>query len=193
MTIQVDQILDAKGLACPMPIVKTKQKMEQLLPGHVLEVQATDKGSIADIQSWAARTGHAYLGSMTNEDVIHHYLQKANPSEVKLEQQYPITLTNDELQAKLEQADNNVILIDVREPAEFAFGHIPGALSIPLGMLEDNNEITLDYSSDIFVICRSGNRSDAAAQKLSIKGFKKVTNIIPGMSEWTGPVTRNKE
>ena len=55
MTIQVDHILDAKGLACPMPIVKTKQKMEQLLPGHVLEVQATDKGSIADIQSWAAR------------------------------------------------------------------------------------------------------------------------------------------
>ena len=79
---------------------------------------------------------------MTNEDVIHHYLQKANPSELKLEQQYPLTLTNDELQAKLVQAENNVILIDVGEPAEFAFGHIPGALSIPLGMLEDNNELT---------------------------------------------------
>ena len=192
MTIQVDHILDAKGLACPMPIVKTKQKMEKLLPGHVLEVQATDKGSIADIQSWAARTGHAYLGTLTNEDVIHHYLQKANPSEVKLEQQYPITLTNDELQAKLEQADNNVILIDVREPAEFAFGHFPGELSIPLGMLKENIE-TLDYSSSIYVICRTGNRSDAAAQLLTANGLKKVTNIIPGMSEWTGPVTRNKE
>ena len=192
MTIRVDHILDAKGLACPMPIVKTKQKMEQLLPGHVLEVQATDKGSIADIQSWAARTGHAYLGTLTNEDVIHHYLQKANPSEVKPEQQHPVTLTNDELQVQLEQVNNNVILIDVREPAEFAFGHIPGALSIPLGMLEENIE-TLDHSSSIYVICRTGNRSDAAAQLLSANGLKKVTNIIPGMSEWAGPVTRYEE
>ena len=46
MTIRVDHILDAKGLACPMPIVKTKQKMEQLLPGQVLEVQATVKAPL---------------------------------------------------------------------------------------------------------------------------------------------------
>jgi len=44
MEIKSDQILDAKGLACPMPIVKTRKMMKDLSSGQVLEVQATDKG-----------------------------------------------------------------------------------------------------------------------------------------------------
>ncbi|MFP7225534.1 sulfurtransferase TusA family protein, partial [Priestia filamentosa] len=43
--VKADVMLDAKGLACPMPIVRTKKKMDELKPGQVLEVQATDKGS----------------------------------------------------------------------------------------------------------------------------------------------------
>ncbi|TXK84378.1 sulfurtransferase TusA family protein [Paenibacillus sp. N3.4] len=191
MTIQVNHMLDAKGLACPMPIVKTKKAMQELLPGHVLEVQATDKGSIADIQSWSAKTGHAYLGNKIQGDIIHHYLQKSNASDVKPEAMYPTTLSNDELQLKLEQSNEDSLVIDVREPAEYAFGHIPGARSIPLGVLEERLP-SLDPTKTIYVICRTGTRSDMAAQRLSNKGFTKVTNIIPGMSEWTGSLTNEE-
>ena len=45
MSIKVDMNLDCKGLACPMPIVKTKKAMEGLASGQVIEIEATDKGS----------------------------------------------------------------------------------------------------------------------------------------------------
>ncbi|MGN0028105.1 MAG: sulfurtransferase TusA family protein, partial [Clostridium sp.] len=51
--IKVDLLVDAKGLSCPMPIVKVKKGMTQLEPGQVVELQATDKGSMADIKAWA--------------------------------------------------------------------------------------------------------------------------------------------
>lgn len=50
--------LDAKGLSCPMPIVKTKKAMDTLTSGEVLEVHVTDKGSLADIPAWAKAGGH---------------------------------------------------------------------------------------------------------------------------------------
>ncbi len=193
MSIQVDKTLDAKGLACPMPIVKTKKMMEELTEGHVLEVQATDKGSIADLQSWSTRTGHSYLGNRIVGDVIYHYVRKANPSDIKAEQKHPITVTNDELSSLLEQPGfaNHSILLDVREPAEYAFGHIPGALCIPYGDLA-NRTPELDPIKSIYVICRTGSRSDMTAQRLSDLGFAKVTNVTPGMSEWIGPIIREE-
>ena len=59
--IKADIQLDAKGLACPMPIVKTKKSMNDLDEGQVLEVQATDKGSKADLAAWANTVGHQYI------------------------------------------------------------------------------------------------------------------------------------
>ncbi len=61
MSIQVNQLLDVKGLNCPMPIVKAKQKMDTLKSGEILEVQATDPGSSADFKGWAKQTGHILL------------------------------------------------------------------------------------------------------------------------------------
>ncbi|KPC97477.1 Sulfurtransferase TusA [Geobacillus sp. BCO2] len=55
--IKVDMTVDAKGLSCPMPIVRTKKAINELQPGQVLEVQATDKGSKADIKAWAEAQG----------------------------------------------------------------------------------------------------------------------------------------
>ena len=55
MSIKVDMNLDCKGLACPMPIVKTKKAMEGLAAGKVIEIEATDKGSTLDIQSWSSK------------------------------------------------------------------------------------------------------------------------------------------
>lgn len=53
MEVTVNKVLDAKGLACPMPIVKTKKEMTSLEPGQVIEIQATDKGSTADLRAWS--------------------------------------------------------------------------------------------------------------------------------------------
>lgn len=190
MTIQTDHVLDAKGLACPMPIVKTKKAMNDLKPGQVIEVQATDKGSLADIQAWAKSSGHQYLGSTEEADVLKHYLRKASESEVKEEKKYPHTIQNDELQKKME-AGENITVLDVREPAEYSFGHIPGAKSIPLGELENRiNELDKDH--EIYVVCRTGNRSDLASKQLAEKGFKSVKNAVQGMVEWSGPIEKDQ-
>lgn len=187
-TIAVDQVLDCKGLACPMPIVRTKKAIDQLQPGQVIEVQATDKGSLADLQGWAKNTGHQYLGTIHEGDVLKHFVRKATANETKLETKYPNTITNEELAVKLQKKEP-IVVLDVREPAEYLFQRIPGALSIPLGVLEKNLD-QLNPGDEILVICRSGNRSDMACQLLAEKGFPQVKNVVPGMSGWTGPTEK---
>lgn len=190
MSIKVNQVLDCKGLSCPMPIVRTKKAMDQLEAGQVIEVQATDKGSLADIQGWARNTGNQYLGTKEEGDVLKHYLRKANPGEVKEAAKFEYTIQNDELEKVLAENKDGMILLDVREPAEYEFKHIPGAVSIPLGELESKLD-TIDKSKEIHVICRTGSRSDMAAQILSENGFERIKNVLPGMSEWTGTTESN--
>ena len=60
------------------------------------------------------------------------------------------------------------MILDVREEVEYAFGHIEGAKSIPMGEL-DRRIKELDKDQEIYVICRTGKRSDIAAQKLAEK------------------------
>ena len=60
MTIQLHR-LDARGLACPMPIVKTAQAIATLSSGELLEVLATDPGSTKDFVAWSRTTGHALI------------------------------------------------------------------------------------------------------------------------------------
>lgn len=186
--IKTDKTLDAKGLACPMPIVRTKKAMNDLAPGQVIEVQATDRGSLADMKAWAKSSGNQYLGTSEEGDVLIHYLRKADHSEEKEELKFPFTMTNAELQQELGRED--LIVLDVREPAEFAFGHIEGAVSIPLGELEQRAD-ELDLDKEVVVICRTGSRSDFAAKQLAEKGFNRVQNATQGMSEWNGAVERD--
>jgi rhodanese-related sulfurtransferase/TusA-related sulfurtransferase len=182
--IKTDSTLDAKGLACPMPIVKTKKKITGMNAGEVLEVLATDKGSKADLKAWAESAGHEYLGTIEEEGVLKHYLRKASGEEVQ-EKKHPHVVSNDDLE-KLVAEDGDIIVLDVRESAEFAFRHIPGAVSIPLGELEGRaRELVGDVP--VYVVCRTGSRSDLAARMLDDKGFKNVKNVIPGMSRWNGP------
>ena len=54
----VDVTVDARGLNCPMPIVKTAQAIKVLAPGQLLEVVATDPGSVADFSAWSRSTGN---------------------------------------------------------------------------------------------------------------------------------------
>ncbi|MEH7331772.1 sulfurtransferase TusA family protein [Neobacillus drentensis] len=186
INIKANVTLDAKGLACPMPIVRTKKAMNNLVAGQVLEVQATDKGSKADMKAWSESSGHQYLGTIEEGEVLKHYLRKSSIDEFN-EKNHPNVINNEELEKKL-NANENIVVVDVREAAEFAFNHIPNAISIPLGELEDRlNE--LNKQDPIFVVCRSGNRSDLAAQKLTENGFTNVINVVPGMYQWTGETT----
>ena len=182
--------LDAKGLACPMPIVKTKKAMNNLEAGHVLEVQATDKGSKADLKAWADSTGHQYLGTIEEGAVLKHYLRKSSSDETN-EKKYPNVTNNENLEKKMEN-NEDIVVLDVREAAEYAFNHIPDAVSIPLGELEDRMD-ELNKDKEIYVVCRTGNRSDLAAQKLAKKGFTKVMNVEPGMSQWKGKTAGNNQ
>jgi tRNA 2-thiouridine synthesizing protein A len=56
--IEVRQRVDARGLSCPMPIVKTAQAVKTLESGELLEVLATDPGSVKDFAAWSRTTGH---------------------------------------------------------------------------------------------------------------------------------------
>jgi tRNA 2-thiouridine synthesizing protein A len=58
MTSQTIQRVDARGLSCPMPIVKTAQAIKNLASGELLEVLATDPGSVKDLAAWSRSTGH---------------------------------------------------------------------------------------------------------------------------------------
>lgn len=186
MAIQVDQVVDAKGLACPMPIVRTKKAVNELKPGQVLEVQATDQGSLADIKAWAKSSGHQYLGTAEDGEVLKHYLRKASETEEKDEISFPHVIQNEELLKKVE-ANEDLMIIDVREPAEYNFGHIPTSISIPFGELEARVE-ELNKESEILVVCRSGNRSDLACKQLADKGFENIKNVVQGMIKWSGPL-----
>jgi TusA-related sulfurtransferase len=59
----IDQLVDARGLACPMPIVKTAQAIKAMTSGQVLEVLATDRGAVKDFAAWSRSTGHQILES----------------------------------------------------------------------------------------------------------------------------------
>ncbi|HGH7180458.1 sulfurtransferase TusA family protein [Bacillus luti] len=71
------QVLDVKGLACPMPIVKTKKAMEALQSGEVLEVHATDKGAIKDIPAWSQTGGHEVLKHTEEKGELKFWIKKA--------------------------------------------------------------------------------------------------------------------
>jgi len=65
--IKPDVVLDCFGLACPMPIFKTSNKIKELLPGQVLEIQSDDGGIEKDMPAWCKMTGNEYLG-LTKEN-----------------------------------------------------------------------------------------------------------------------------
>ncbi|MFK9093697.1 rhodanese-like domain-containing protein [Bacillus salipaludis] len=77
-------------------------------------------------------------------------------------------------------------IIDVREVDEVRAGKIPGALNIPLGLVEFRMH-ELDKSKEYLMVCRSGGRSGRAAQFLESYGFK-VINMDGGMLDWKGKV-----
>lgn len=91
-----------------------------------------------------------------------------------------------EVKVQLDQGED-VILIDVRTPAEFvgALGHISGALLKPLSEIDKwVDEFAGRKDRKIVVVCRSGNRSRVASQYLAKQGFRSVVNMTGGMRAW---------
>ncbi|HLW17818.1 MAG TPA: sulfurtransferase TusA family protein, partial [Actinomycetota bacterium] len=72
----VVQTLDLKGLSCPMPIVKTAKAMKQVSSGEMVEVFATDPGSVADFQAWCRSTRNTLVESDVTDGVFHYVIQK---------------------------------------------------------------------------------------------------------------------
>lgn len=76
MSITITKSLDLKGLSCPMPIVKTAKAMKELTPGQLLEVFATDPGSVPDFNAWAKTTGNPLVESSQASGVFHFVLKR---------------------------------------------------------------------------------------------------------------------
>ena len=73
---EIKKTLDYKGLACPMPIVKTSMEMPKIAVGDVVEILSTDPGSIADFPAWARTTGHAVLEIKQEPGLIRVYVKR---------------------------------------------------------------------------------------------------------------------
>ncbi len=76
MAMEIAQRVDAKGLSCPLPIVRTAQAMKNLASGEYLEVLATDAGSMKDFEAWSKSTGNALVESGVEGGVYRFVLQK---------------------------------------------------------------------------------------------------------------------
>lgn len=90
-----------------------------------------------------------------------------------------------ELEALL-KAGNKLHVIDVREVDEVATGKIPGAVNIPLGLIQFKMQ-ELDRSKEYYIVCHSGGRSSMATRFLDGYGYD-VTNVVGGMLSWHGEV-----
>ncbi len=69
-------VLDVKGLACPLPILRAKKAIKDLVPGAVLEVLATDPGSVKDFDAFCRQTGHQLLGHTESGGVYTFEIRK---------------------------------------------------------------------------------------------------------------------
>lgn len=81
----------------------------------------------------------------------------------------------------------SVVIIDVREPYEWAIGRIPTARLMPLGTLPDAAR-ELDRDADVIVYCHHGARSESAAYDLLAAGFRRVRNLTGGIDRWSRDV-----
>ncbi|MEK5529292.1 sulfurtransferase TusA family protein [Viridibacillus sp. FSL R5-0468] len=75
--MNIIKTLDVKGLACPMPIVKTKKAIDTIASGEVLEVLVTDKGALNDFTAWVKSGGHNIVEQKEDAGVLSFFIEKA--------------------------------------------------------------------------------------------------------------------
>jgi len=74
--MNIDKELDARGLNCPLPILKAKKALSELSSGQVLKVVATDAGSVRDFQAFAKQTGNDLLEQQTAGNEFIHVMRR---------------------------------------------------------------------------------------------------------------------
>ncbi len=91
---------------------------------------------------------------------------------------------------KLVDNSGSALIIDVREPDEYAAGHVPGSINIPRGLIESQiwNHVgapdKADMEKPIILQCQSGRRASLAAQPLEALGFTHTAAVVMGLDEW---------
>ena len=77
MSDAADQVLDCRGMQCPVPVIKTAQAIKTIDSGQVLELLATDPGVEPDMKAWSTRTGNELLKIEKEGDVFHVFLRRS--------------------------------------------------------------------------------------------------------------------
>lgn len=74
--MKADKTLDCYGLFCPMPIIKTGEKIKEMKKGEILEIISTDEGVEKDMIAWCEMTGNEFLGVERENEIIKVYIRK---------------------------------------------------------------------------------------------------------------------
>ncbi len=74
--IQAQKVVDARGTSCPGPILAAKKGIPSVKVGEIMEVQATDAGTIKDLPAWARKMGHEYLGVVEEPGYMRLFVKK---------------------------------------------------------------------------------------------------------------------
>ncbi|MBT3294354.1 MAG: sulfurtransferase TusA family protein [Verrucomicrobia bacterium] len=77
MALEVGKLVDARGTACPGPLLDAKRAIAECPMGEVMEVQSSDDGTIIDIQRWCKKMGHEYLGDREDDGFWSVYFRRA--------------------------------------------------------------------------------------------------------------------
>ncbi|HEY3368851.1 MAG TPA: sulfurtransferase TusA family protein [Symbiobacteriaceae bacterium] len=180
--------IDARGLSCPMPIIRARKGIDTIDVGAVMEVLVTDRGAPADFRNWCLQTDQKFLGQVPEEGYSRLLIKKVVTETKEKGRVFPHEISNADL-AALITAGSAPVVIDVREEPEFRAGHIPGAVHVPIAEIEAA-VADLDRNQAYAVICRSARRSDYACQIMDRLGFARVQNVVPGMSGWAGRIDK---
>ncbi|OFZ90112.1 MAG: preprotein translocase subunit TatC [Betaproteobacteria bacterium RBG_16_64_18] len=74
--MEFDKELDASGLGCPLPILKSKKSLSDMASGQVLKIVATDPGSVKDMQAFCKQTGNELLSSVEDNKTYFFFVRK---------------------------------------------------------------------------------------------------------------------
>lgn len=74
--LEIGKLVDARGTACPGPLLDAKRAIGDCPVGGVMEVQSSDDGTVIDVQRWSRKMGHEYLGDVENDGFWSIYLRK---------------------------------------------------------------------------------------------------------------------
>jgi tRNA 2-thiouridine synthesizing protein A len=74
--IKIDKVVDARGTACPGPLMATKKSIGEMKPGEIIEVLSSDPGTKRDVPKWAVKKGFEYLGDILEDGYFRLYIKK---------------------------------------------------------------------------------------------------------------------